>query len=111
MEYIARILNIKCEFVSFRSFFNKEILCWKSEYCKNMPPPQPVLDVEGRIITTDTEIDNKGERPTIKKVMKQLLGTVGLKYMHKYFMRYNKEYVYAGKKCHYICAIFRNTAV
>jgi SAM-dependent methyltransferase len=106
MEYIATSLNASLEFIDFKNFFLKKPLAWNVNKCVTMPPPQAVLDVNNNIIGNDG-LDGSLSKALngFRRAMRIMRKTPGVSRLVNY--RKRKHLIFAGEKCHYLCAVFK----
>jgi len=114
MKYIAALLGVSIEFLSFKKYFLKRTLSRNKEYCIKRPLPHAVIDINGNIIVkdkccTDGTRDSSANlhiKSIVKMIAKKIIGDGLLNKIYLY-VRFKKTHIFAGKRCHYMCAIFK----
>lgn len=106
MKYIAKSLNATVEFIGFQDYFLKNPLAWNVNKCITMPPPQAVLDVNDNIIGNDGRDGSSVNTLNVIRSIKNLMLKIpGVYRLLKHWKR--KNLIFAGEKCHYMCAVFK----
>ncbi len=106
MKYIAKSLNATVEFIGFQDYFLTNPLAWNANRCITMPPPQAVLDVNNNIIGTDGGDGSSANTvKAVRSVKRAILKVPGVSHLLSY--RKTQHLIFAGEKCHYMCAVFK----
>jgi 2-polyprenyl-3-methyl-5-hydroxy-6-metoxy-1,4-benzoquinol methylase len=118
MRYVAATLGATVEFVGFAKYFLNRTMSWNKERCRNRPVPRAVLDADGNILSDDKGRADGAEDPNGSSTMKlaarrMIRKIIGDELSNRINsrVRYRTSRVFAGDRCHYMCAVFRKRVV
>jgi 2-polyprenyl-3-methyl-5-hydroxy-6-metoxy-1,4-benzoquinol methylase len=114
MRHIAAAVGATVEFIGFREYFLNKTMSWNKERCRDRPVPRAVLDAGGNILSDDKWRTDDAEDPSVnsktglaaRRMIRKILGAELSKRINSQ-VRYRRSHIFAGDRCHYMCALFR----